>query len=376
VRSGVGVIGHSGERWTVDRMLSREDRTVLALLAICAADKAGEVTLSLQISEIIDYLITEYPGVAIVVTMVGYTSDEVSSLLEKVAITVPFRTDDYAGRLVARVERIVSAGGDRGERAIIAPGSIRPELERLETTRERDAVAVAERFNKSVTSASERAKQQSEARTVWELVQDLDRLRDVITAHGAPSEEREIIQGVIAWNSLSRKDQKLDRLAGLYLELVSMSVSAQAFPTIMADIDAQRLGLRTTLRNTVRGESSSPVRAYLARPMTYVLCALAAVWIFAFEAAYVTYLAYRNLTVTYRGTTPVFHWSMLDLFDGRYLVAWVTLALLLYCIAGTAIIVYRGNPVLRWEARVRNANRRLDDAIAGERSGFDSDAKT
>lgn len=363
VRTAIGLLGRSGERWTVDRMLSKDGRTSLALFTICAADRASEARLSLQVTEVIEYLNTEYPGIGIVVTMIGYVSSEVTSLLETVAAIIPFQSDDFAGRLESRVERMLSSEDD--DKAVVASPDIKPVLNVIEQKRALEQDAVAERFNKSVSSIHEPERQRHKARTAWDVIEDLDRLRELVQSGAPASEEREIIQALSTWNSLGKGDARIEKLAGLYLELVSMSLSARALPGMSERIDSERLELRTTLRNMVRGEGtiSSTLRRFLHRPSVYVGYLIAVVAIFLVQAD----LTKPRLTV-YKFTPPLLY----GLFESpsAYIPAWGTLFAMLYLGAVAFAWSYLTDPVRIWERRVRATNRALDAALAGERDRY------
>lgn len=346
----VGVLGSTaGRRWVIDRMLEVRGRSTLALMTVVAVDKNDEADLSLMISDVAAYLRDEYPGVPLIVTAVGYSSAEVAVLVGSFADTIVFRADDYAGRLEARVQRLLApsaAAATSTEDAVLSSARVR--LGELQEKRLAETDAVSERFKENVEIANEPLREERKRQTTWELSRSLDKLRDAVIA-GNSGVERDIMRDLLTANAIRLNDSRVEALGSLYLELLSMYSSAASVPMVAEKLHKARLDLASDLRNVLR-KGRAPWLAVTDPRVLYSWVAFWGVAIVLITAATIISdpkIIHRNWVSIFVDLQPTLFVTFFAAAVSTYL--WLIARML--------------DPAARWAARVRRLTAELDDGL-------------
>lgn len=219
----------SGEGVRLDRLLTSDAGPLCALLVITATDKLSEITSARAVAKAVVYAKAELSGVPIIVVSVGYSSDEVHSMLEKTTTPIVFDELQFESKLRAKVVKLVTEAHASAQR----PGeeastyellqNIAKRLDRLEVKRRDEVEIVRKDFAEEIEELAKPAIEARQARTRWELLEQLDELALALQKNDLRREQNLIRSMLIANESQLHLDT-FEQLGGIYLDHVSRGV--------------------------------------------------------------------------------------------------------------------------------------------------------
>jgi hypothetical protein len=314
-------------------------------MAVKATDKLSEINLARNINTVREYLETEWPGASLIVIAVGYSSEEVRDLLSLTSSVLLFNEASFAGQLEAEVAKI-AARHETAKHSSTVPNAnvfallerISSKLEDLELGRQRELTDVHERFIKSTAELSEPERKDRELKTRWEILAELDRLDDALRKNYT-ADEREIIRAILVANEVYLKDNLVDQIGGLYLDLISIANAADAKPHVWRETICLRTEMIGAIRRRLRRRATSPLSRLITHPVKVSLLS---------GILGATLVSLPRLSPSPR------YWSLERFVD---LLFFPILSFGLISFVFTYLILFLYNPARNWEYRVRELRR-------------------
>ena len=132
----------------------------------------------------------------------------------------------------------------------------------MSTKRENEEQRVFDRVSEATREASEPQIQIRQAKTRWELLEQLEKLEDALR-YNETGLERELIRGMLVGNEANLQRQDFDFLGGLYSDLVGKarivdtpdindSENYELYENMIADLKERRARILPEMRRTVR----------------------------------------------------------------------------------------------------------------------------
>ena len=224
---------------TIDRLVKRDARPVVALMLVRATDQLSEAGSARYVHDVLAYMKKSWPETTLIVVPIGYASDEVRDLLEQTATVIPFDEPRFCGELETEMATI-SANAAPADTVRTAPDPavldllerISRRIQKLEVNREKSSVEMQERFAASTKELARSAQEERELKTRWEMLEELDRLMQSL-ADGKLADERRLIRTVLVANETYLSDRNVDRLGALYLDVLDVvSLSREREPEV------------------------------------------------------------------------------------------------------------------------------------------------
>lgn len=211
----------------IERLLLRENRPYVGLLVMAATGQVSEVNSALSINAALVYLQQEMSQVAPVIISVGYSSNEIISMLSTTAPVIEFNELDFALKLRTQLVTIgmnsvvlspIEAVADNEAFKLLR--TISERLEALEIDRQFRAQDINISLEKSAQELARPAVEARSLKTRWELMEQLDELEEAL-ATDRPLLERELIRSMLIANETYLKLDFFDVLGGEYLDNIS-----------------------------------------------------------------------------------------------------------------------------------------------------------
>lgn len=246
-----------GEGVVIERILTVNDRPQCALVTVGATDRLAEVDLARRVSAIRKNLQKRWPDTALVVVAVGYSSQEIRSLLEEASRVLIFDETTFENQLRALILDFSAARAhevgettEENQSMVRLLEKIAARLDAIEGERTEEATKVQERFAEATRVLAEPEIQKRQAKTRWELLEQLDELEDILVA-GNLVRERELLRAMLVANEAHLKLSDFDFLGGLYLDLVARVRRNPETPQRRAYNEA-RVSIVSALRSVIR----------------------------------------------------------------------------------------------------------------------------
>jgi chorismate mutase len=348
----------------IDRLLLSQNRPRLALLAIKATDQLSEINSARRVHDVRKYIEDTWQEMPLVVVAVGYSSDEVRTLLGTAAMFIQFSEVVFAGELKTKVAELLAHQAsvepttrERGaDPAVLeALSKIALRLDRFEEERKTEAHSVVERFAASTEDLHAPAEKARELRTRWDLLSALDEVQTALNKKEM-WREQELMKSLLVANEVNLKLKQLDYLGGIYLDVLSEESNpnvdweapetSSSFEPRLADY---RRDILRELRRLLR--SRRLIDRWLEAPLVTSALTLGAVIALEFVC---TYFWWRVFSDDYPGAENRFsEWVW-----NRTLRVWIPLALFtLVCGFGMSVFI-KWTRNHRWERISRRVARK------------------
>lgn len=245
---------------SVDRLVRIGNQPIAAIMLLRAADATEEALAARMVRDVAGHVSREWPAVRVIVVTVGYTSKQIKDVLEPLTTVVPFNEESLRDHIETELTRAAAKAGPGAPTSVDASvtkalDSIAKRLEQIETRRQTENEAVAQRLEKATEIQVRSDTAQVELRTRWEILDQLELVETACSANDFDG-ERGLMRALLVGNEAHRKDPVLDQLGGMYLDLITMAVrQRRGVAPPEPPLRGVRLDLLTTMRSHLNATS-------------------------------------------------------------------------------------------------------------------------
>ena len=269
---------------SIDRLLKEKGIPHIAIMFVKVTDKLSETDMARKVKSALEILAKEWPEVSLIVVSIGYSSEEVRSLLGQTASMILFSESNFSSHLETEIARI-SVHKDRNNRDQINPNvlevlqNISKRLEKIEVFRKKELADTQNRLAEDVRKIAEPERKEREIRTRWELYEEIEELdftlKDSKNLYEETKKlgnshfiEKEIIRKILVANETNIKNPYIDQIGGLYLDLLSV-MHYSSSSSLLSDSFKIRAEMIREFRKTLR--SSTIISDWLRKPAYFSL---------------------------------------------------------------------------------------------------------
>ena len=214
----------------VDRLIIASGGATLSVILAVTADRQDEARLGRRLTQLKRQSAQSSARSDLLVIAIGYSSEQVRSLLSTISRVIVFREsglkDDLQKEFSALAAAPPIAGAASQDRVVASDPNLSRQLDalqqllaKLEETRARADQEAAQRLSDSTAKLAAEENLSTEIRTRQQLRQGLDDLSDSL-ARGNIDGERLVMRGLLVANEAHVGDRDFDFLGSIYLDAV------------------------------------------------------------------------------------------------------------------------------------------------------------
>ncbi|HEV7441602.1 MAG TPA: hypothetical protein VGO18_03345, partial [Steroidobacteraceae bacterium] len=227
----------------IDRLIgptgSDPDDPSIAIVITTAADAAQEASAARSLATMRGDLANLPSPPVMLVIAVGYASDRVQTLLRDVSSVITFEEATFSQDIEREISQLVLTPRARpAARSASSEGSaitlaltetlerLDQRLERIEADRQVRAHESAEDLAEQLGELSEQRREETKGNVRWELLDQVDRLRQALRDQQF-ARERSIVRSMLVANELQFRSASLEYLCGAYLDALDWPEAAR-----------------------------------------------------------------------------------------------------------------------------------------------------
>nr|WP_316642447.1 hypothetical protein [uncultured Roseateles sp.] len=222
----------------IDRALSTADgQVVLVILAVKATDPLDEIDSARRVRDMLGLRDAQWARAELLTVTVGYSSQEVVSLLQGSGTTIAFAEKTFEPELrtflLALTGRRAAVRAQPATTAVTVPDrvdepvltdsvkKITARLLELEQRRNEESTRIQERFAAKTEALAAPAMAERSLTTRREVLDALESLREALTKKDA-ARERQLLRAILVANEAYLSNAQLEDLGELYLESLTL----------------------------------------------------------------------------------------------------------------------------------------------------------